>query len=1024
MSFRLRHCFLLLFLAIGFCSNTNGQETFPTNGPRNTVHNTYIFTHANIVVSPGEILKDVDLVVRNERIEFVGKLSEFPSNAVIRDLDGYWIYPSFIELDSDYGMPGRNKNAGNSSGRRFRAPQINSNTKGAYAWNEAIRPENRAADDFHVNPSASGNLRSMGYGMVLTHKHDGIMRGTSALVFTGTESDNLSLYKTDVANHLSFSKGSSGQDYPSSLMGSIALLRQTYYDARWYETSQEKLELNLSLEAINRNAALPTIFEADDHLSALRADKIMDEFEFPVIIRGSGDEYRRLDEIKRTGAGFIIPLKLPEPYDLSNSYDLADIPLHVLKHWEMAPFNGRYLKEKKVQFAYSSSGLDEKSFWESIRALIKTGLDEEDLLASLTTIPAAMIGCDDQLGSIKEGYTANFLITTNPIFEKNSEIVENWVNGKQYIIKDFLVDIRGTYNLNVNKNGGWTLLVEGTPRNPKGKIEQGKEDIPVQIKLVKHEIELRFRDKEGYFLLSGQVNDDHSRIWVGKVQLPDGSWSDWAAIKQSDFIETVDSTAESNDSVPLPLLTYPLMAYGWDTLPKEKAVLFRYATLWTNEDTGIIVNADICIQKGKIVAIGKGLTKASIFGTKEVKLEIINAKDKHITSGIIDEHSHIAISRGVNEGGQASSAEVRIGDVVNSDDINIYRQLSGGVTCSQLLHGSANPIGGQSALIKLRWGLAPEDMKIKGADGFIKFALGENVKQSNWGDFQRVRYPQTRMGVEQVFYDHFIRAQEYGEIWQIYRAGEQKNNRKKNQPIEPRRDLELDALLEILDSNRFITCHSYVQSEINMLMHVADSMGFRVNTFTHILEGYKVADKMKRHGVGASSFSDWWAYKFEVNDAIPYNASLLNEQGIVTAINSDDAEMGRRLNQEAAKSVKYGGTSQEDAWKMVTLNPAKLLHLDDRMGSLKVGKDADLVVWSDNPLSINARAEQTYVDGRLYYDSKRDIVLRKKLGDERNRLIQKMISETSKGKGAKKYKAKEAKEYHCDTMEDEWHEDF
>jgi hypothetical protein len=298
------------------------------------------------------------------------------------------------------------------------------------------------------------------------------------------------------------------------------------------------------------------------------------------------------------------------------------------------------------------------------------------------------------------------------------------------------------------------------------------------------------------------------------------------------------------------------------------------------------------------------------------------------------------------------------------------------------------------------------------------------VKQSNWGDFQRIRYPQTRMGVEHVFYYHFIRAREYGEIWQIYNAGMQAKKLKKNKPISPRRDLELEALLEILDSTRFITCHSYVQSEINMLMHVGDSMGFRVNTFTHILEGYKVADKMKKHGAGASTFSDWWAYKYEVNDAIPYNASLLNEQGIVTAINSDDPEMGRRLNQEAAKAVKYGETSQQDAWKMVTLNPAKLLHLDNRMGSLKVGKDADLVVWSDNPLSVNAKVEKTFVDGRCYYDAKRDVTLRKKLGEERSRLFQKMISETAKGKDTKKFKAKRAKEYHCDSVEDEWNEDL
>jgi imidazolonepropionase-like amidohydrolase len=372
----------------------------------------------------------------------------------------------------------------------------------------------------------------------------------------------------------------------------------------------------------------------------------------------------------------------------------------------------------------------------------------------------------------------------------------------------------------------------------------------------------------------------------------------------------------------------------------------------------------------------------------------------HLTSGIIDEHSHIALSRGVNEGTQAVTAEVRMGDVINCEDINIYRQLSGGVTASQLLHGSANPIGGQSALIKLRWGFAPEDMKIKEADGFIKFALGENVKQSNWGDRATFRYPQTRMGVEQTFVDAFTRAKMY-------------------QKKHERTDLELEALSEILNKKRFITCHSYVQSEINMLMHVADSFGFRVNTFTHILEGYKVADKMKAHGVGASTFADWWAYKYEVMEAIPYNAALLTKMGVTTAINSDDAEMGRRLNQEAAKTIKYSFGHKEIndtiAWKMVTLNPAKLLHLDHHMGSIREGKDADLVLWSTNPLSIYARVKYTFVDGICYFDSQKDEQMRESVRKERQRIIQKMLTEKADGEKTEKKITVLPDEYHCET---------
>ncbi|MEO1627447.1 MAG: amidohydrolase, partial [Bacteroidota bacterium] len=408
-------------------------------------------------------------------------------------------------------------------------------------------------------------------------------------------------------------------------------------------------------------------------------------------------------------------------------------------------------------------------------------------------------------------------------------------------------------------------------------------------------------------------------------------------------------------------------------------------------------NTDVLIRDGKIAQIGQQLSPNGA--------TVINAEGKHLTAGIIDEHSHIAISRGVNEGTQVSSAEVRIGDVIDPEDINIYRQLAGGVTTSQLLHGSANPIGGQSAIIKLRWGYPAEAMKFEGADGFIKFALGENVKQSNWGDNWTIRFPQTRMGVEQVFEDYFTRAREYAKL----RASNSKY----------RRDLDLEAVLEILQSKRFITCHSYQQGEINMLMKVAERHGFRVNTFTHVLEGYKVADKMVQHQAGGSTFSDWWAYKYEVIDAIPHNGALMHEQGVLTAFNSDDAEMGRRLNQEAAKAVQHGNVSEEDALKFVTLHPAKLLHIDQRVGSIKVGKDADIVLWSEHPLSVYSKAEKTFIDGIIFFDRDTDKLLQAQNQKERARLVQKSLEAKEGGAPTQQAKSKYRHLYHCDHMQDE-----
>jgi imidazolonepropionase-like amidohydrolase len=378
----------------------------------------------------------------------------------------------------------------------------------------------------------------------------------------------------------------------------------------------------------------------------------------------------------------------------------------------------------------------------------------------------------------------------------------------------------------------------------------------------------------------------------------------------------------------------------------------------------------VLIKGGKIAAIGKNLAAGSAV--------VIDGTGKHLSAGVIDEHSHIAVTGSVNECSQSVTAEVRIADVINPEDINIYRQLAGGVTSSHILHGSCNTIGGQTQLIKLRWGSNAEDMKFANWDPFIKFALGENVKRSY--NQANNRFPDTRMGVEQVLVDAFTRAQDYQKLG-----------------ADKRRDLELDALSEILNHKRFITCHSYVQSEINMLMHVGDRFGFKVNTFTHILEGYKVADKMKERGIAASTFSDWWTYKSEVQDAIPYNAAIMQKVGLIVAVNSDDAEQARHLNQEAAKSVKYGNVPDEEALKMCTLNPATMLHVADRVGSIKVGKDADVVLWTDSPLSVYARADKTIVDGIVYYDVDKDAAMRVQIANERNRLIQKMISEKKKG---------------------------
>ncbi|MBV1887893.1 MAG: amidohydrolase, partial [Urechidicola sp.] len=481
----------------------------------------------------------------------------------------------------------------------------------------------------------------------------------------------------------------------------------------------------------------------------------------------------------------------------------------------------------------------------------------------------------------------------------------------------------------------------------------------------------------------------------GSGILTNGNTINWTATKKSDEDKKEATKIEDEKKLPnVKPLTYPNVAFGFKELPKQETVLFKNVTVWTNEADGIIEQTDVLVKDGKVSKIGNGLNSS---GAK-----VIDGTGKHLTSGIIDEHSHIAVTS-VNEAGHNSTAEVTQEDVLNPDDVNIYRNLAGGVTTIQILHGSANPIGGRSALIKLKWGMSAKELLYKNRPKFIKFALGENVKQSNWGDAQKVRFPQTRMGVEQVYIDYFQRAKEYD------------NLKKSGKPY--RKDIEMEVIAEILNKERFITCHSYVQSEINMLMKVAEQFDFNINTFTHILEGYKIADKMKDHGVGGSTFSDWWAYKYEVNDAIPYNGAIMHSQGVIVAFNSDDAEMSRRLNQEAAKAVKYGGLSEEEAWKFVTLNPAKLLHIDDKVGSVKVGKDADLVLWSDNPLSIYAKAERTMIEGVTYFDIESNELINEEIKVERNELINMMIEAKNKGMKTQAPVKKEKVHLHCDSLE-------
>ena len=457
------------------------------------------------------------------------------------------------------------------------------------------------------------------------------------------------------------------------------------------------------------------------------------------------------------------------------------------------------------------------------------------------------------------------------------------------------------------------------------------------------------------------------------------SWIDKKEEKEKEDKEDEKPDDKNEDKADERLARSPI---GEHKVLKPTAVLVRNAMLWTSSKRGILKKHDMLIAEGKIKKIGRNLKVPE-------NAHLIDAKGRHVTAGIIDAHNHSMILGSVNESTLPSSAMVSIGDVVNSESAEIHRQLAGGLTVANLLHGSANPIGGQNAIIKLRLGQGPEALKFKAAPPGIKFALGENVKQSNWGDNKNTRFPQTRMGVPVFHENRFTAAWQYNREWRRFRE-------KGGSP--PRRDLELETLGQIIKGERWIHCHSYRQDEILAFMRTMEKFGVRVGTLQHVLEGYKVADEIAAHGAGGSCFADWWAYKYEVIDAIPYAGSLMHERGVVVSFNSDSSDLARRLNLEAAKAVKYGNTKETEALNFVTINPAKQLRVDHRVGSLEAGKDGDFVIWSEHPLSTLTVCLETWIEGKRYFERREAIQLAEARLTERGKLLAKAKGKANKDK--------------------------
>ncbi len=994
----------------GISSLAQDDPTRPEQGLRDRTPRLFALTNARIVTpDPDKRTKNRlieiehgTLVIDAGEIKAVGSDVKIPAGARVIDLTGKTVYPGLIDAYSETKVP---------------APP-----DGTGYWNKQIRPQVNVAD--HYTPDAKLNEQFRGQGIVarLVAPSAGVIRGTSVVVTTADGDSQTSIIRPLDAQHvrLTVDRSRSG-GYPRSPMGAVALARQALYDAQWH-TAAVVLPLHdddrsqtvgdarvntalASLFATTPSEDLPLelqttlYFKTDHERSLLRAKRFADEFKLKAVFVGSGREYRR-PEAMRVNA-IIVPVDFPKAPNVSTPEAALNVSLQELMHWDLAPTNPARVAEHNPDLALTSHGLDDrKKFLAAVRKAVDYGLDQDTALRSLTINPARLLNIDKTHGTLAAGKTASFIVTDGDLFAEKTRIVETWVDGRRFEHKpEPTVDPRGTWKVTMQgvkgKPRSLTVEIAGESDKPSAKVvaestDGVESDVALKhVAIVAAQLTGVFDSSafgaEGVARLSVTVtrNGDGEAIWKGRVVWPSGRVG-WCTAKRAadDKPDKEDVTDEdkdedkADDPAPLFDVNYPLGAFGVTKQPGQPTVLFRNATVWTCGPAGVLKGASVLVRDGKIVAVGQDVERP------KGKVVIVDCKGKHITPGMIDCHSHIATDGGVNESGQAITSEVRIGDFVNGDDIAIYRQLAGGTTTANILHGSANPIGGQNQVIKFRWGMTGEAMKFKAAKPGIKFALGENVKQSNWSN-PTGRYPQTRMGVEQIMRDAFRAARDYQRAWDEWK--------KHKKGVPPRRDLELDALAEVMSGDRIIHCHSYRQDEILALIRVCDDFGVKIGTFQHVLEGYKVADAIAKHGAGGSSFSDWWAYKFEVYDAIPHNGALMHGRGVVVSFNSDDAELGRRMNTEAAKATKYGGVPPEQALLFVTLNPARQLRIDHRVGSIEPGKDADIVVWNGQPMSTFTRCEQTWVDGRKVFDRHADLKQRQRVSQMRAKLIQRIL---------------------------------
>jgi imidazolonepropionase-like amidohydrolase len=989
---------------------------------------TFAIVKARIVVSPEEEIEQGTIVVRDGLIVAVGKEVAVPSDADIIDGTTLTVYAGFIDAASS-AMLDPNRGTAPSAGRpidfsRFALAATPPDNR------KSLTPEFEAPQGLKTDTNAIDGRRRSGFTAVHIVPTGRIAGGRGALLTTsGLPLREALLIPETFPQFQLFAPP--GPGYPNTLMGATAHLRQAFLDAR--RLTQHKRLYDQQTPGVARppedpvllalgeiaDKQQPSLFVASDQDDIHRALDFAAEQQIPPLLWGGREARLCLDRLKLTVRGVIVPvnwgneppLEPNKPSDtlVPNLKDPLRVQQDRIDRWKQTVGVLKVLSQEKILFALSSEGLENPAdLFKSVRQAIAAGLSRQAALAALTRDASQLLGVDKRLGTLAAGKLAHLTVLNGSFDDERSKVRFVIVDGQKFEFNKGAEAVpAGTPPAPaVNLSGTWIVEIEaadgkvpatlelaqsgtalsgsfrsmsGDGKVSSGKIDGTKFELVVAIGAGAQTIELKF---------SGRIEQAADGKLSGTLKSAFGAVTKWSATRKAPAEPGVKNpVALSIENEPDPkapnqkeaekkegpaVSDFPTELEA-DRLQHPVAtdgnVLITGAAVVPSHGDPLL-NTSILVRKGKIAAIGRDLAP-------DEGMAVIDAAGRFVMAGIIDTHSHIMFADGmggVNEATVSMVPEIRVKDVVRSNDPSAYRALAGGVTAARLLHGSANVIGGQDAVVKLKFGRRASEQIVAGNPQGVKFALGENVK------FQTNRFPNTRLGVEATLNRAFMEAVDYRRIWMEYRKAAEKGA---GQPagangattasspgtalLPPRRDLRLEALADIVDHQKFIHSHCYRADEILMLLRVTSELGIRVWSLQHVLEGYKVAPEIVAHGASCSTFSDWWAYKVEAFDATPYNAALLHEAGANTVIKSDDAELIRHLYLEAAKTVRYGGVAPDAALRMITLNAARELGLDSRLGSIEVGKDADLVIFSGHPLNAFSRCEMTLIEGEPYF---------------------------------------------------------